>query len=87
MQDLEDLPDIIQDFHTASIEALKKYSVLSEKEANQAAMQASLMVCKKWGGMSIYIPMRRVNKVIKRNKQIRLEFDGNNHQDLCVKSI
>ena len=50
-------------------------------------MQASLMVCKKWGGMSIYIPMRRVNKVIKRNKQIRLEFDGNNHQDLCVKSI
>jgi len=85
MQNIEDLPSIIQDLHIATIEALKKCSGLSEKEANQAAMDVSLKVCEKWGGLAVYIPKGNANKVIKRNKQIRLDFNGTNHQELCFK--
>jgi len=85
MQDIEDLPDIIQDVYQEIEKVLKQFSNLSKVEIKKNAVNTTLIINEKWGGMNIYIPKGSANKVIKRNKQIRLDFNGTNHQELCFK--
>lgn len=77
-------PELMQDVYDAVIDMLKEHNISPENKA-ESAYKVIEAIEHKWSGLLVYIPKKDGQKMKKRNANIKKDFTGDNHSDLCRK--
>jgi len=74
--------ELMQDVYDAVIDMMQEHNIHPENKENSACKVVET-IQHKWGGILVYIPKGDGILSRKRNENIKKDFTGDNHKDLC----